>query len=64
MESHGRTQTIQITRNTYELIKDAFDCEPIGMINVKGAGEMEVWHVLGRKPVEQGRPALAAATSA
>ena len=49
MESHGRTQCIQITGNTYELIKDAFDCEAMGTIEVKGAGRMEVWHVLHAK---------------
>jgi adenylate cyclase len=49
MESHGRTQCIQITRNTYELVKDAFYCEARGMIDVKGAGQMEVWHVLHSK---------------
>src|SRR6202167_436735 len=49
MESHGRTRCIQITRTTYELIKDAFDCEAMGIIEVKGAGQMGVWHVLGRK---------------
>lgn len=49
MESHGRTRCIQITRSTYELVNDAFDCEAIGIIEVKGAGQMEVWHVLGRK---------------
>jgi len=26
MESHGRSQNIQITRSTHELVKDAFDC--------------------------------------
>jgi guanylate cyclase len=31
------------------LIKDAFYCEAVGSIEVKGAGQMEVWHVLGRK---------------
>jgi adenylate cyclase len=49
MELHGRTRCIQITRSTYELIKDAFHCEAVGLIEVKGAGQMEVWHVLGRK---------------
>jgi guanylate cyclase len=49
MESHGRTRCIQITRTTYELIKDAFDCEAMGIIEVKGAGQTEVWHVLGSK---------------
>src|ERR1700722_7853293 len=49
MESHGRTQCIQITGNTYELVKDAFYCEAMGIIEVKGAGRMEVWHVLHAK---------------
>ena len=49
MESHGRARSIQITRSTYELVRDAFDCEAVGMIEVKGAGQMEVWHVLGSK---------------
>jgi guanylate cyclase len=52
MESQGRTRCIQITRNTYDLVKDAFCCEPMGRIEVKGAGHMEVWHVLGRKKLE------------
>jgi adenylate cyclase len=49
MESHGASGTIQITRNTYDLVKDEFDCESRGTIKVKGADEMEVWHVIGRK---------------
>ena len=46
MESHGMGGMIQITRATYELIKDQFICEPRGTVNVKGKGEMEVWLVL------------------
>jgi adenylate cyclase len=49
MESHGRGQCIQITRNTYELIKDEFDCDALGSIDVKGAGRTEVWHLIDRK---------------
>ena len=49
MESHGRTRCIQITRNTYDLIKHAFDCSSPDLIEVKGAGTMEVWHVIGRR---------------
>lgn len=47
MESHGIAGGIQVTRVTYELIKDAFICEPRGTVDVKGKGEMEVWHVQG-----------------
>jgi guanylate cyclase len=49
MESHGTSGIIQITRATYEIIKDEFICEPRGTVNVKGKGEMEVWHVVGAK---------------
>ncbi len=46
MESHGVGGQIQITRETYELIKDEFDCRSGGVINVKGKGEMEIWYVM------------------
>ncbi|MBI3167440.1 MAG: adenylate/guanylate cyclase domain-containing protein [Chloroflexi bacterium] len=46
MESHGYGGVIQITRATYELIKDQFVCHSYGTVNVKGKGEMEVWHVM------------------
>jgi adenylate cyclase len=49
MESHGTPGRIQITRATYELLGDEFECEPRGTIAVKGKGDMEVWHVLGRR---------------
>ena len=49
MESHGMGGTIQITRATYELIKDEFVCEPRGTVDVKGKGEMEVWLVKSAK---------------
>jgi guanylate cyclase len=40
---------IQITRSTYELIQDEFECEPQKPISVKGKGEMEVWYVSGKQ---------------
>jgi len=49
MESHGMGGSIQITRATYELIKDDFICEPRGSVDVKGKGEMEVWLVVSAK---------------
>jgi guanylate cyclase len=49
MESHGLGRTIQITRETYESIKEQFVCEPRGIVNVKGKGEMEIWLVLSTK---------------
>ena len=49
MESHGAPGRIQITRDTYELLGDEFDCEPRGTIAVKGKGELEAWYLVGRR---------------
>jgi len=52
MESQGVPGKIQITRATYEQIKDAFTCQPLGTVDVKGKGEMETWFLIGeRQPV-------------
>lgn len=56
MESHGKADAIQITRATYEAIRDAFECEPQGTIAVKGKGPMEIWHVVGAKDVSRPPP--------
>jgi guanylate cyclase len=50
MESHGTPGEIQITRETYELLKDEFACRPRGTILVKGKGEMETWYLEGPRP--------------
>jgi class 3 adenylate cyclase len=47
MESHGTPGRIQITRATYELLADEFECEPRGTIAVKGKGEVEAWYLIG-----------------
>ena len=49
MESHGTPGRIQITRSTYELIRDQFVCELRGRIPIKGKGEMETWYLLARQ---------------
>jgi adenylate cyclase len=49
METHGTPKRIQITRATYELLADDFDCEPRGKIAVKGKGEIETWYLVGRR---------------
>jgi adenylate cyclase len=50
MESHGQSGVIQITRNTFDLVNDEFDCVARGTIEVKGAGRVATWCVTGRKP--------------
>jgi guanylate cyclase len=47
MESQGTPGEIQITRETYELLKDEFVCTPRGTIPVKGKGQMETWYLAG-----------------
>jgi guanylate cyclase len=49
MESHGTPGEIQITRATYELLKDEFVCRRRGTIPVKGKGEIETWYVEGSR---------------
>ncbi len=47
MQSQGRGGAVQITAATYRRVKGKFRCEPKGCIEVKGKGQMDVWHVLG-----------------
>jgi class 3 adenylate cyclase len=49
MKSHEQSGAIRITRSTYDLVRAQFDCESAGTIQVKGAGAVEVWRVIGRK---------------
>jgi adenylate cyclase len=48
MESHGRSDGIQVTKSTYELIKHQFVFNARGKIHIKGKGEMETYWLLGR----------------
>ncbi|HYG71926.1 MAG TPA: adenylate/guanylate cyclase domain-containing protein [Actinomycetota bacterium] len=49
MESHGSPGEIQITRATFDLLKDEFVCTPRGTVDVKGKGAMETWYVIGAR---------------
>jgi len=62
MESQGMPGRIQITRATYELLKDEFECEPRGTVSVKGKGEMETWYLVGplARPAASSRESAAA----
>jgi adenylate cyclase len=48
MESHGISDEIQITRPTWELLRDEFVTEPMGLVEVKGKGEVETWRLVAR----------------
>jgi adenylate cyclase len=47
MESHGTPDCIQITRSTYELLREDFEIEPLGPVDVKGKGTVETWRLIG-----------------
>lgn len=47
MESAGAPGRVNISRATYEMVKDAFECEYRGRIEVKGKGEVEMFFVKG-----------------
>ena len=49
MESHGLVDRVHISRSTYDLVKDEFECVAQGTISIKGKGDMETWLVVGRK---------------
>jgi guanylate cyclase len=48
MESQGTPGRIQVTESTYRLIRDTFECEPRGEIEVKGKGLVRTWYLVGR----------------
>jgi len=49
MESQGVPGRIQVTENTYQLLKDEFLLERRGTINIKGKEEMETWFLVGMR---------------
>jgi len=46
MESHGVPGRIQVTERTYRRLKDDFDFECRGPVEVKGKGEMVTWFLV------------------
>ncbi len=50
MESEGLPGTIQLTKETHELIKDSFQCTYRGEIDVRGRGVMPTWWLVRRLP--------------
>ena len=49
MESHGVPGSIQVSRVTYDLIRDDYVCERRGTIEMKGMGETETYFLLARR---------------
>jgi class 3 adenylate cyclase len=48
MESTGIPGGIQVTRNVYERLKDHYEFESRGMVQVKGKGDIEAWLLRGQ----------------
>lgn len=49
MESSGLPGEVNISKETYDRVKDFFDCEPRGLIKAKNKGEIEMYLVKGIK---------------
>lgn len=49
MESNSDAGRINVSENTYQLIKDHYDCEYRGEIDVKNKGMMKMYFVNGAK---------------
>jgi class 3 adenylate cyclase len=50
MESHGIPGQIQVSERSFSLLRDDFELEERGPIQVKDKGVMRTWLLLGRKP--------------
>jgi adenylate cyclase len=50
MESTGEPGRIQVSEAAHALLKDKFDLEPRGEIEIKGKGRMRTWFLTGPKP--------------
>ncbi|MEG3955716.1 adenylate/guanylate cyclase domain-containing protein [Microcoleus sp. herbarium2] len=51
MESHGVPGRIQVSFYTYELLRDKYEFEERGLIDIKGQGEMRTYFLTGPKTV-------------
>jgi adenylate cyclase len=49
MQTHGVANAIQVSADTYQRLRDKFEFEGQGVIQVKGKGEMHTYMLVGRK---------------
>jgi guanylate cyclase len=49
MESHGAPGQIQVAEATYEQLRNEFEFEPRGLVEVKGKGFLQTWYLHGPK---------------
>jgi adenylate cyclase len=60
METTGAAGKIQVSQEIYERLRDDFELEPRGEIDVKGKGRMPTWFLLSRKSLAIVQPGEAA----
>jgi class 3 adenylate cyclase len=60
MESSGEAGKVNISGETYEMVKDVFCCSHRGKIKAKNKGEIEMYFVEGTLPDEVAHPLTAA----
>ncbi len=53
MESSSEVGKINISENTYEIIKDQFECQYRGNIEVKNRGKLNMYFLLGKKSMSK-----------
>jgi len=49
MESHGIKKRIQVSRATYDLLKDDFIFESRGLVGIKDMGEMPLYLLISKR---------------
>jgi adenylate cyclase len=49
MQTHGAANEIQVSTVTYERLRNKFEFQGQGVIQVKGKGEMHTYMLIGRK---------------
>jgi class 3 adenylate cyclase len=49
MESSGEPGKIQVSEEFYKHIKEDYQCEPRGQIEIKGKGPMNLYFLMKRK---------------
>ncbi len=55
METMSEPGRINISENTYQLIKDVYECEFRGKVDVKNKGKMEMYFVNGKKIIRHAK---------
>jgi adenylate cyclase len=49
LESQGRAGRVQVSAATWQRVRDRFEAEPFGRVDIRGYGHLETWGILGRR---------------